>query len=275
MRPVRVRGVAVVTALLALAFFGVSRTSGAGWATVLVAVLTGALATGALLPAMSLGRSELHIETPTDATATLPIEIHVTGKSGLVAEVPELGSGRFVTGAGRLTVHPPKRGVIIAVTTTVWSAAPLGMVEWRRRFTTTLAQPIEVGPLPEPQPYSPDALNDMVGHDSVRGIRDYEAGDSPKSIHWPATARAGHLLVRQFESPRPSELRLVVDLIGNFDADEAAASRAAGIANAALGIGTRVVLTTTEVVARVEGQVSTALDVSRRLARAVTAVEQT
>jgi uncharacterized protein (DUF58 family) len=33
----------------------------------------------------------------------------------------------------------------------------------------------------------------------VMGVRDYQAGDSPRRIHWTATASAGQLLVKQYQ----------------------------------------------------------------------------
>jgi uncharacterized protein (DUF58 family) len=39
----------------------------------------------------------------------------------------------------------------------------------------------------------------------VAGVRDYRRGDSPRRIHWTATASAGRLLVRQYR--RPSRAR--------------------------------------------------------------------
>ncbi|NIN74493.1 MAG: DUF58 domain-containing protein, partial [Xanthomonadales bacterium] len=33
----------------------------------------------------------------------------------------------------------------------------------------------------------------------VMGVRDYQPGDSPRRIHWTATASAGRLLVKQYQ----------------------------------------------------------------------------
>ena len=45
----------------------------------------------------------------------------------------------------------------------------------------------------------------------VHGLRDYRAGDSPRRIHWKATARRNRLTVREYEDAAPPRLLLVVD----------------------------------------------------------------
>ena len=65
-----------------------------------------------------------------------------------------------------------------------------------------------------------------------------------------------------------ARLTLVVDLRGDDEAAEAAASRAAGLAVAALGEGSEVLLATAEAGGPRLGRVASALEVSRRLARA-------
>jgi uncharacterized protein (DUF58 family) len=44
------------------------------------------------------------------------------------------------------------------------------------------------------------------------GPRDYRPGDERRAIHWTATARAGRLIVREFEFDRPPMTMLVLDL---------------------------------------------------------------
>lgn len=45
----------------------------------------------------------------------------------------------------------------------------------------------------------------------VHGLRDYRAGDSPRRVHWKATARRGRLIVREYEDAAPPRLVLVVE----------------------------------------------------------------
>ena len=47
---------------------------------------------------------------------------------------------------------------------------------------------------------------------NVSGIREYAPGDSFNRIHWPATARAGRPMVKQFELDPASDIWIVLDL---------------------------------------------------------------
>jgi uncharacterized protein (DUF58 family) len=46
----------------------------------------------------------------------------------------------------------------------------------------------------------------------VVGVRDYERGDSPRRIHWTATASAGRLLVKQYQAAIARDTLLCLDL---------------------------------------------------------------
>jgi uncharacterized protein (DUF58 family) len=45
----------------------------------------------------------------------------------------------------------------------------------------------------------------------VHGLRDYRAGDSPRRVHWKATARRNRLTVREYEDAAPPRLLVIVD----------------------------------------------------------------
>ena len=271
MHPVRVRSTASMTVGLALAFAAISRTSGAGWANVIVALLAGTLAVGALGPALALTRARFKLDTPTDATARTPTDITITATKDLVAEIPELGSGRFATRNGKLVTYPPRRGVIRNVTVDLRSAAPIGMFEWKRTVRISLPAPLEVGPLPIPMPLPQrDQAAASHGVELTRGIRDYQPGDPLKRVHWPASARQGDLVVRELETLVERYLVIKVELTGTEATDDGITGRAAGLASAALAGGYIVVLHTDEISGPVEGAALSKVDVSRRLARAVT-----
>lgn len=72
---------------------------------------------------------------------------------------------------------------------------------------------------------------------NVSGIREYEPGDSYNRIHWPATARAGRPMVKQFELDPASDIWIILDLeairhvgIAEDGTEEAAAQICASIA---------------------------------------------
>jgi uncharacterized protein (DUF58 family) len=52
----------------------------------------------------------------------------------------------------------------------------------------------------------------------IRGVREYQRGDSPRRIHWTATASAGRLLVKQYQPAVARETLLALDL--NLDGYE-------------------------------------------------------
>jgi uncharacterized protein (DUF58 family) len=72
----------------------------------------------------------------------------------------------------------------------------------------------------------------------VMGVRDYQRGDSPRRIHWTATASAGRLLVKQYQPSIARETLICLDLDGEdyerrqqYTATELAIVVAASIAN--------------------------------------------
>jgi uncharacterized protein (DUF58 family) len=46
----------------------------------------------------------------------------------------------------------------------------------------------------------------------VRGVRDYQRGDSPRRIHWTATASVGRLVVKQYQPAIARETLICLDL---------------------------------------------------------------
>ncbi len=100
-------------------------------------------------------------------------------------------------------------------------------------------------------------------------MREYVDGDPIRLVHWPATARTGGVMVRELEGPQRPKLVIVVDLRGHPPDAEVTASRAAGLAGAALADGIAVELATVESTGARNGPVQSPLEVGRRLARAV------
>jgi uncharacterized protein (DUF58 family) len=46
----------------------------------------------------------------------------------------------------------------------------------------------------------------------IMGVRDYQAGDSPRRIHWTATARTGRLVVKQYQPAIARETVICLDM---------------------------------------------------------------
>ena len=68
-------------------------------------------------------------------------------------------------------------------------------------------------PILEPSSFPSDVLHERArtgaGEEFI-GVRDYRPGDPPRSVHWRSTARAGHLVVREFEEEVASRVALVL-----------------------------------------------------------------
>ena len=79
------------------------------------------------------------------------------------------------------------------------------------------------------------------------------------------------MTVKELEAPAGPVLAIVADLRGAADSSEVAAGRAAGLALVALRAGVEVILLTAEAGGARVAAVSDALDIGRRLARAVAA----
>lgn len=269
-----------------LALLAVARTTGAGWLTLVLVVVGAVVAVAAVLPAPGLARLRLDVAPPPLATAGCPASLWVV-LSGTTAAMkaraveppgPWVRVEPPVTGA--MPIVPLRRGVVPRLIVELRSAAPLGLVWWRRRVDVVLERALEVGPRPadvdlwlslgggdggdrEERAVAPAA-------DTVRSTREYVPGDAIKLVHWPATARTGAVVVKELEVPSRPAVAVVVDLRGGDDgAVEAAASRAAGLAGRALQAGGPVLLLTAEAGGGRVGPVRTHTEVGRRLARAV------
>jgi uncharacterized protein (DUF58 family) len=286
-RPTRA---AWVLALIGGALYAVSRTTGSGW---LVVLLAGLVATGVVslvLPLVALRGIVPTLEVPRDATVGQPLRVGLTvaGRArDLRVSVPALGLQPVAVDApatGVVEAVPARRRVVRSACVDLVAAGPLGLWVARRHHTVGLARPLEVGPRPvaveltaAPVAGDADQVDDGCRGDGsdaemVRGARAYVAGDPLRLVHWPATARAGNLMVRELESPGRAPLTIVVDLRGPEDEAEAAAGRAAGLAIAALRAGVPVSLATAEIEGPVLAAVTDRVAVGRRLARAVAGV---
>lgn len=286
MRPARLSGPALSVIGVSVALLGVARTTGAGWLIVVLSGVASVLLVAALLPAIGLARVSLAAEAPRDATATrtanLTVRLEGRGPALKLRGLEPAGDwvAAEAPAEGQVAVVPARRGVVGEVRFELQSAAPLGLVWWRRRVTVRLARPMDVGPLPidvplvAPMASRPSGSDDRraasSSADLVRSTREYVAGDPIKLVHWTSTARYGDLMVKELEAPGSPVFALVVDLRPGGDAAEVAAGRAAGLADAALAQGMPVTLLTAEMTGPRVGPVVNPVEVGRRLARAVT-----
>jgi uncharacterized protein (DUF58 family) len=122
-------------------------------------------------------------------------------------------------GIGTLPGTADFRGVATHVVVEVRSDGPLGILGYSQTRTITL-RPLYIGPRPvAPEPAVDLARTEIaprasaVPVDDVPSvIREYQPGDPIRQISWPATARAGRLMTRDYELGTERDLLLVVDL---------------------------------------------------------------
>jgi uncharacterized protein (DUF58 family) len=277
----------LVLALVAAALYLIARSTGAGWDIVILSGLVAVLVLGALWPGVTLPTVRARVAAPTDAMVGRPLPMHVELRGRSTALKVRIRFDRDGGSAwthadapcrGDVTAVPAHRGVVSSVLVEIESAGPLGLVRWRKRRRVALDAPIDVAPKPLVARYVPPSGAQPVvtadphagarGQETTRGVRDYVDGDPIRLVHWPSTARTGSVMVRELEGPEQPRLLLVVDLRGAPHEAELAASRAAGLALAALQRGVRVDVATAEADGPVTGVVRTATEVGRRLARA-------
>jgi uncharacterized protein (DUF58 family) len=281
-RPDKVVGPVLAAAAVLGAWVAVAHSSGDGWVQTLGALIGGFLLVGLLGPALSMRRAGCRVvENPLDGTAGLAVSlgIEVTGPLRLRPIDPPGGE---VMANGRepvsLAIVADHRGVLDYCIVDVASAAPFGLLWWTSRRRLTLVRPLTIAPrlgLPYPRPAdagvagADDAVTPVSRRSGEpRGVRPYVAGDAPSSVHWPATAHQGSLMVREMESAAEGSVTLTVVLPGDPVAAEREAERVhATLANLVRG-GRCISLITTELEGIATGRVATTLEAGRRLARA-------
>jgi uncharacterized protein (DUF58 family) len=281
----------VAVALVSIAVYATLAGSATGQETlaavgIFVAVL---FVAGIVWPWVVLARVRLEASAPTDATVgdLTPVRLVVRGRAGRleVRLLEPAGEWRrcAAPGSGELVHLAQRRGVFRHVHVEMRSAAPLGVFHRRRVVLVALRRPIAVGPratrenpqlrpLPGGEAPMPLPVTAPMLGDAVRSVRPYVPGDPARLVHWPTSARRGELVVREQEPAVVTGVAIVLDLRGLHDDAEAAASRAAGIADATLGAGGRVVLATVEADGPVVALVHDRRGVGRRLAAAVAGV---
>ena len=102
----------------------------------------------------------------------------------------------------------------------------------------------------------------------ARGVRDYRPGDRRPRVHWPASAHAGRLMIRELETPLSQPITLSVQLPADGEVAERIAGQALGTIVELLDRGVPVVLATQEEAGHVTGPVTQRREAGRRLARA-------
>jgi uncharacterized protein (DUF58 family) len=114
--------------------------------------------------------------------------------------------GRYQLGPIRISSRFPlgigERGQIITNTESILVRPQTGRLRtaWARRQ-------LEQAESSQSQP-----MRGGVFDDEFHRIREFRAGDNPRSIHWRSTARRGRMMVQEFHQNRESDLFILLDL---------------------------------------------------------------
>jgi uncharacterized protein (DUF58 family) len=281
-RPRKAFGPVVGTVVAIAAWVAVAHSSGAGWVQALGALLTGFLLVGLVGPALAVRRARCSITaSPADAVAGHPLEVTLAVTAPVAVRALDPPGPEVVTGRDHehaLQLLPSHRGVVAECVLLVASAAPFGLLWWTKRVTVALPRPLHVAPSVGPPDRvglidadtsgeGPRQVDSRVGE--PRGVRVYRTGDLRSWVHWPATAHARTLMVREMEGPASEPMTVRAILPEDPDAADVVAGRALGTVAGLLAAGQQVVLVTAEPAGLVRRPVGGVLDAGRRLARAL------
>lgn len=276
----------VLMVVLAGAFFIASRTAGAGWLTVMVALLIGIVVWSSFDSWLAVRKMEIEMVGPTDAMVGRPFAFEFTGSApragATIAVYGNSGPGQPVWFEGSVNGHlktiPARRGVMEWAPFQVVSHGTLGLIKATLSGGLPLPRPIDVAPVPTPVSLPLAATLAGAGEtavggrhsdgETVRSVREYQPGDPMRMINWAVTARRDELAVKELEAPQSPTLVVELDLNGDPDIAERHASLAAGYVQVGLRSGLPVVLYTHDAAGPHRGGVGSMLEAGRRLARA-------
>jgi uncharacterized protein (DUF58 family) len=142
-----------------------------------------------------------------------------------ITDIFSLGSKQ--SGANQHPFFCTERGVHYIISVTLRSSDPLG---W---FTRSWAQDISIDPLiiyplivpldsiniPAFQPFGFLPTHKKLVDDplQVAGLRDYQIGDDPRTIHWKASARTGTLQSKLLDPGGNYRFVVVLDVVADID----------------------------------------------------------
>lgn len=150
---------------------------------------------------------------------TLGVTLEVpVGKGFVELEVPSLAAG--ATWVHDFAIPTARRGVVNVGPARTVRADPIGLV--RRELVFTDAAELFVHPRTTGIPsLSTGLVRDLEGSPTreitnsdvaFHALRDYQAGDERRYIHWKSTAKTGVYMVRQFEETRRSHIMIALSL---------------------------------------------------------------
>jgi len=227
---------ALIVAGAGFLLFSAASTAQAGWLFVLSAGVLG-LAAGSLLWRRNLSGAVIERTTPRRICAgdpvamglvvtnrgrrSLPlmrIEDHFAAFEPSIVVAERLGPGE--RSRIELVKTAYRRGVFTSGDVVLTTGAPFGFTRTRRQLsvpgeTTVVPHWVDLASFPilEPSSFPADVLHERArtgAGQEYLGVREYRPGDPQRAVHWRSTARAGQLVVREFEEEVQSRVTLVL-----------------------------------------------------------------
>jgi len=172
-----------------------------------------------------LSRIEVELTLPDLVEAAAPFTAEMT-VDGLGSATVNARADLFLPAGGVLAdaaarvafdAVAPARSRIDGLEIELTSRWPLHLFERRRRLLRS--GPIDVHPRlgarradSRRRRLAGERDAARMGQDgSLRELRDYIPGDSPRRVHWPSSARAGTLVVRESHDTERPEVRITID----------------------------------------------------------------
>ncbi len=232
--------------LLALAgfLFLVATNTQTGWLYVASALLVGVLVAGFLGPRATLRRLEIHQRVPAPVSQGdmlhLGLEVFNPGPSDRTLVLVEQALPDSLPGQprhSRFLIERLPAGATVRIECPIpaslrgyhrlpsprlSSATPLGLFPFQRSLPAGKAplivypRPLELAGLApssrRARPANQERTSNRVGSsEDFLGIRPYFAGEDTRFIHWPATARTGQVMIREFRGRAGQGMAVLVE----------------------------------------------------------------
>lgn len=227
---------AAVTAGIGLLLIAAGSTAQAGWLFVLAAGVLGPVG-ASFITRHHLSKARIERSLPGRTRLGMEVRVGLTLRSPESASLPlgrlEDDFGAFDPVAVGFDKGPPgatqhielvrearRRGVYEEGRIRLISGAPFGLV--RGTTTTVVRSPMTVVPswvdlatfpILEPSSSPSDVVHERArtgAGEEYLGVREYRPGDPRKFVHWRSTARAGKLIVREYEQEVSTRVGLVL-----------------------------------------------------------------
>lgn len=231
---IRRRAIGLLGGALLLFFMATNIQS--GWLFVMSSLLLGAMVGGALIPLSMVRGLRVERQGPQEAFVgdEVPVDLVIENRSrgtrlSVLVKDPHVAPAVAFVAVIRArecvkvrTIRvAARRGVVEGAPVSVSSTAPFGVGEANRTIESSgriviFPRVVPLGRLPflEGSATRPSLLGpggQRGDGQEFLGVREYRHGDSPRSIHWPSTARRGTLVVKEMELERPAGVVIVVD----------------------------------------------------------------